>query len=112
MFLMFFGGCIGGLMDIERLKEAIEKLDSKTHKALREALVTEYNRLIGVTGQAEKCEADVKFAKEPPADFSQCVDEDFEERVAIMEYDGGLDRAEAERRARQASSVIVLKTNE
>ena len=34
-------------MDIQALKEKIDSLDPKTHKALRDALVAEYNRLTG-----------------------------------------------------------------
>ena len=35
------------------------------------------------------------------SDQAQEVDEEFEERAAIMQYDGGLSRSEAERQARE-----------
>ncbi|MFC1715624.1 hypothetical protein ACFL6S_18285 [Candidatus Poribacteria bacterium] len=34
-------------MDIQTLKDKIESLDPKTHKALRDALIAEYKRLTG-----------------------------------------------------------------
>lgn len=36
----------------------------------------------------------------PTSEKADCLAEEFEERAAIMEYDGGMSRAEAERKAR------------
>jgi hypothetical protein len=45
-------------MDIQTLKEQIDKLDPQAHKALRDVLTAEYNRLAGEKGQV-KSEAQV-----------------------------------------------------
>ena len=39
-------------MDRQALKEQIDKLDPQAHKALRDALTAEYNRLAGEKGEA------------------------------------------------------------
>jgi len=60
-------------MDIQVLKAQIENLDPQTHKALRDALTAEYNRLAGGKGQI-KSEAQAvpdPFAKM----FEKAVDE-------------------------------------
>jgi len=40
-------------MDMQALKEQIDKLDPQTHKALREVLTAKYNRLAGEKGEAK-----------------------------------------------------------
>ena len=60
-------------MDMQTLKEKIESLDPKDHKALRDALTAEYKRLVGEEGEA-------KPQTEPVSDpfaemFKKAVDE-------------------------------------
>jgi len=60
-------------MDMQALKEQINKLDPQAHKALRDVLTAEYNRLAGEKGQV-KSEAQV--LPDPFAEmFKKAVDE-------------------------------------
>jgi hypothetical protein len=60
-------------MDMQTLKEKIDKLDPQAHKALRDVLTAEYNRLAGGKGQV-KSEAQV--VPDPFAEmFKKAVDE-------------------------------------
>lgn len=60
-------------MDIQALKEKIESLDPKAHKALRDALTAEYNRL---AGEKVKEELPAKPSPDPFAEmFRKAVDE-------------------------------------
>ncbi len=43
----------GRTMDMQTLKEKIYKLDPQAHKALRDVLTAEYNRLTGEKGQVK-----------------------------------------------------------
>jgi len=58
-------------MDIQTLKEKIDKLDPKTHKALRDALTAEYNRLAGGKDQVKSEAVPDPFAEM----FQKAVDE-------------------------------------
>ncbi|MEJ5377082.1 MAG: hypothetical protein WHX93_10930 [bacterium] len=60
-------------MDKQALKEQIASLDPKTHKALKDALMTEYGRLAGEKGEAR---AQSKQTPDPFAEiFRKAVDE-------------------------------------
>ncbi|HUU29586.1 MAG TPA: hypothetical protein VM123_17425 [archaeon] len=60
-------------MDIQALKEKIESLDPKAHKALRDVLTSEYNRLAGGKG---KSKPQGETASDPFAEmFEKAADE-------------------------------------
>lgn len=60
-------------MDMQALKEKIEKLDPQAHKALRDVLTAEYNRLAGEKGQMK---SETQALPDPFAEmFKKAVDE-------------------------------------
>lgn len=60
-------------MDIQALKEQIDKLDPQAHKALRDVLTAEYNRLTGEKGQMK---SETQALPDPFAEmFKKAVDE-------------------------------------
>jgi len=60
-------------MDMQALKEQINKLDPQTHKALRDVLTAEYNRL---AGEKDQVKSEAQAVPDPFAEmFKKAVDE-------------------------------------